>query len=436
MALIKCKNCGKEISDKSKQCIHCGKELTSSTTDNLEIKSLKEQVEKQEKEIEKQNIINEENERLNKENQLLKQQITKNKKKVDTKQQIKNISDKILNIIRYILGTIFLFSILGLKGFQIVTMICMVLFIYPFSTKFLYSKINVPKALRVIIPIAFLMITFMIDNNYDEYMKKDNTTQSTQNQQQEKTTTKENSTNSTTTPKETKKSNNTSAICFLNDRGAIITTTKTIILNGNSKETNVDKRYSIYIPKTSSSTIELGEDEKSYLCNDETKETKKNKNGRANCNYHNDKMNFVYNDNMNFVYDTKESTNNIINEYKNKEFNCVIYSNREQENKKIVDNWCLSFDNNGNTNNYYFTFNEDGTFTEKQVYGENGKYVKNYYGFYQFKNNNLISRINYVKDFDFGASSYDEDLSYNSNDDTIINSNIRAEFPNIMTKCN
>lgn len=24
MALIKCKNCGKEISDKSKQCIHCG----------------------------------------------------------------------------------------------------------------------------------------------------------------------------------------------------------------------------------------------------------------------------------------------------------------------------------------------------------------------------------------------------------------------------
>ena len=27
MALIKCENCGKEISDKAKACVHCGKEL-------------------------------------------------------------------------------------------------------------------------------------------------------------------------------------------------------------------------------------------------------------------------------------------------------------------------------------------------------------------------------------------------------------------------
>lgn len=27
MALIKCKNCGKEISTNAKNCIHCGKEI-------------------------------------------------------------------------------------------------------------------------------------------------------------------------------------------------------------------------------------------------------------------------------------------------------------------------------------------------------------------------------------------------------------------------
>ena len=34
MALIKCPECGKEISDKSKQCIHCGYPLEESNNDN------------------------------------------------------------------------------------------------------------------------------------------------------------------------------------------------------------------------------------------------------------------------------------------------------------------------------------------------------------------------------------------------------------------
>ena len=34
MALIKCNNCGKEISDKSKKCIHCGTPIISNITEN------------------------------------------------------------------------------------------------------------------------------------------------------------------------------------------------------------------------------------------------------------------------------------------------------------------------------------------------------------------------------------------------------------------
>ena len=41
MALIKCPECGKEISDKSKQCIHCGYPLNEVSVNNQDISSLK-----------------------------------------------------------------------------------------------------------------------------------------------------------------------------------------------------------------------------------------------------------------------------------------------------------------------------------------------------------------------------------------------------------
>ena len=175
MALIKCKNCGKEISDKSKQCIHCGKELSNNSTDDLESKNLKQQVET-------------------------------TKTKEDTKKQVKNISNKMIDIFRYFIGTIFLISILGLKGFQIITMLCMVLLIYPFSANYLYSKINIPKALRIIIPFALLMFTFMIDENFDKYMEESRN-KSNQNQQQNEIQQNDNSEKTTNDNKDKKENN-------------------------------------------------------------------------------------------------------------------------------------------------------------------------------------------------------------------------------------
>lgn len=174
MALIKCKNCGKQISDKSKQCIHCGKELSNNSTDDLESKSLKQQVET-------------------------------TKTKEDTKKQVKNISNKMLDIFRYFIGTIFLISILGLKGFQIITMLCMVLLIYPFSANYLYSKINIPKALRIIIPCALLMFTFMIDEDFDKYMEE---SKNKSNQNQQETQQNDNNKETTNNNEDTKKNDN------------------------------------------------------------------------------------------------------------------------------------------------------------------------------------------------------------------------------------
>lgn len=375
MALIKCSECGKEISDKAKACPNCGCPV---------------KVEQKNNEI------------------------------PNNKQKEKNAGFiTFLNIIRYIIGIFFLFAslicLISSKGNILYTVGYLLwgISIIPFTYNLIWKNKNVEKNIRITIQIIAPLVALIVGGvllgvGYTPTEKENNKDNSTQTKQ------------------ENKMNKDTSAICFLYDRGAIISISKTILLNENNNKTSIDKRYNVYIPKTSSSAIALGEDEKGYLCDDETKETKNNINGKANCDYDDDTMNFIY--------EKKQSINNIINEYKSKEFNCVEYSNKEQENKKIVGNWCLSFDNNGNTNNYYFTFNENGTYTEKQVYGENGKYVKNYYGYYQFENN-LISRVNFIKEIDFYASSYDEYFTYNENDDTLTDSNIRGEFPNKLSRC-
>ncbi len=38
MALIKCKNCGKEISDKATKCVHCGENFINNDNNNTNIK--------------------------------------------------------------------------------------------------------------------------------------------------------------------------------------------------------------------------------------------------------------------------------------------------------------------------------------------------------------------------------------------------------------
>ena len=117
MALIKCSECGKEISDKAKNCIHCGcptkNENDSKTNKNQE------------------------------------------KKKVN-----------ILNIIRYVLGIFFLLmTLFGMNGiaklFGIITTLC----ICPISANFIYSKVNIPKALRIAIPIICFILACILSNS-------------------------------------------------------------------------------------------------------------------------------------------------------------------------------------------------------------------------------------------------------------------------------
>ena len=90
MALIKCKNCNKQISDKAKQCIHCGTSvLKDDTMQNNENDFLKKELEKEK--IKSSNL----------------QEKLDNKKKEQIDNVIKNtkkMTTKILNFIRYFIA--------------------------------------------------------------------------------------------------------------------------------------------------------------------------------------------------------------------------------------------------------------------------------------------------------------------------------------------
>lgn len=375
MALIKCAECGKEISDKANACLNCGCPI---------------KVEQKNKEI------------------------------PNNKQKEKNTGFiTFLIIIRYIIGIFFLFAslicLVSSRGniFYAIGYLLWGISIIPYTYNIVWKNKTIEKSKRITIQIIAPFIALIVGGvllgvGYTP-TEKDN-----------------NKNNSIPSKQEIKTSNDNSAVCFLYDRLPIISVTKTVLLNGDNKKTTIDKRYDIYLPKTNENIIALGEDEKSYLCNNETKETKNNINGKANCNYDKDKMNFVY--------EKKQSINNVINDYKNNGFNCVSYSNKEQENKKIVGNWCMTLEYNGGMQYYYASFNENGTYTEKQIWGENGKYVSEYYGYFQFENNS-ISQVNYLKGYDFVASSFHNYYSYNESDDTLIFSNTPSGIPEKFSKC-
>lgn len=161
MALIKCKECGKEFSDKASQCIHCGCPI-----------------EKEEKKIFCVDCGNElkisdkvcskcgcptDNDNM---------QNNKNSLKVTTKNKEKNSS----NIIRYIIGCICLLFVMSTKGVGILLVLLAVALILPITSKFIYEKVNIPKALKIIVPIvliiASMVITPAFKNGYESTRNK------------------------------------------------------------------------------------------------------------------------------------------------------------------------------------------------------------------------------------------------------------------------
>lgn len=140
MAMIKCKECGKEFSDKASQCVHCGCPIDNNNKEN-------------------------------------------------TNTQKKN---KGLDIARYILGILCLFFLISTNALGGVFTIIAIVFILPITSNFIYKKINIPKALKIIIPIVLLIIAVSVSpSSVDE--NKTNSEGTNNNQTQ--TNTNENNNN-------------------------------------------------------------------------------------------------------------------------------------------------------------------------------------------------------------------------------------------------
>lgn len=132
-------------------------------------------------------------------------------------------------------------------------------------------------------------------------------------------------------------------------------------------------------------------------------------------------------------YTRKSSLTSIINEYENNlNYYCVIYGNDTEENTNIIKGvWTLKFTNGENKYDYKLTFNEDGTMQEYKVYGKSGEYVDDNAGYYTFDGKQI--KIIYEGTYSY---SYDEYLTYDTEKNVIVDSNIRSEFPNEYTKSN
>ena len=212
MALIKCKNCGKQISDKAEKCIHCGTidyKLTESEIKNIqkdeEINTLKqklneekenirkkelddekkdEEIRKLKKELEQEKLkvkeqeLNDitddeeikklknelEEERLKTRKKELEKQIQKEKSKNKKKQ---NIFVVIINLMRYCIAVFWTFGavVFLLDGFQIKANISSLLLglpFYPFIYNLLFKKINLSHKTQLIIQILLPIICFII----------------------------------------------------------------------------------------------------------------------------------------------------------------------------------------------------------------------------------------------------------------------------------
>lgn len=203
MALIKCRKCGAEISDKSINCIYCGCNTTDNIKENLEETFQKEKEKMKEdfdsklayKESEKiilenqnKDLQNElrseiqrrqeddlEKEKLKKELEEIKYENNKLENKLDTRKRedfnkfmlvIKNIIKFFISAFRYFWGVLFsLSSIPFFSDNQIKAGIVSILFgisCCPFIYNILWDKIKVTKAMKIGLQILIPFILFML----------------------------------------------------------------------------------------------------------------------------------------------------------------------------------------------------------------------------------------------------------------------------------
>ena len=137
-------------------------------------------------------------------------------------------------------------------------------------------------------------------------------------------------------------------------------------------------------------------------------------------------------------YDRKLSFEEEIKEIEGSSYECIMTSPNEETNKTISGSWCLSFTYNDVYREYKITFNEDGTYKEREEYDSaTGTWI--YEGIYYF-DGKQIDRMNkksnsgtFVKEYEY--DTIDKFLSYDEDKDVIVDSNILPELPDEYIRC-
>lgn len=158
MALIKCQECGKEFSDKAGACIHCGCPIEiEETKKTITCNECGNKLNENEKVCNKCGCPTEIEKEVAKNNS--QQSFTqKNKKDKST--------NKVTDIIRYCVGLFCLLFTMSTKGFGIFLVLLAVALILPITSKLIYEKANIPKALRIILPIILILIAITFSPNF------------------------------------------------------------------------------------------------------------------------------------------------------------------------------------------------------------------------------------------------------------------------------
>lgn len=215
MALIKCSNCGQQVSDRANVCIHCGFSIEQLNSKQELEKILEEKLQEEREKLQKeQEILHQNfNEELNKK-ELEKQQIANErenlleelngeieKRKKDDKEKeklkmelenIKNINNRLenklsnrrnenikntasiikkiifggINSIRYFFGIMFTIgAIISLIDNDFVFSLQLLIFsitLYPFIYKLIWKKANISTTTKIIIQIVVPIITLIV----------------------------------------------------------------------------------------------------------------------------------------------------------------------------------------------------------------------------------------------------------------------------------
>ena len=139
-------------------------------------------------------------------------------------------------------------------------------------------------------------------------------------------------------------------------------------------------------------------------------------------------------------YNRKHSLEEEIKEIEDSSYECIMTSPNEEMNKTINGSWCLSYTYKDVYREYKITFNEDGTYKEREEYRSSlTSWLKE--GIYYF-DGEQIKRMekrcesldsSYEKEYEY--NTIDGYLSYDEDKDVIVDSNILPELPNEYTRC-